>query len=61
MEKNIQTWAEKTKAALEEVKKAGVKIVTPDRGPFTAKVQAMLKDHEGTPIGDLLKRIGETR
>ena len=52
-----QLWAEDTKLALDEIEKAGVEIIHPDKSEFSAKVQAMLKAQAGTPVGALLDQI----
>lgn len=38
-------WEESVKEALEEVKKAGVKILYPDKKPFSEKVQTMYNEY----------------
>lgn len=54
-------WAEFEKKSMNEIQKAGVKIIKPDKAPFRKAVEGMLKEYEGTSIGDLVKRIGEVR
>jgi TRAP-type C4-dicarboxylate transport system substrate-binding protein len=54
-------WSKKTKEALEALKKAGVKIYTPDKAPFFEKVQPMYAPLKGTKLGAFVKRIQEVR
>ena len=53
----IELWTKMTAESLEKVKEAGVEVIHPDKAPFQQKVQEMQKEYEGTPIGDLIKRI----
>jgi tripartite ATP-independent transporter DctP family solute receptor len=50
-------WQEQTKAALEAVEKAGVKVYLPDQALFVAATAPMYKEFEGTRVGDLVQRI----
>tara|TARA_Y100001956_G_C4129552_1_gene192737 strand:+ start:7854 stop:8843 length:990 start_codon:yes stop_codon:yes gene_type:complete len=50
-------WQSSTKASLEEVKSAGVEVIFPDKTVFARKVAPMHRELEGTPVGDILKRI----
>ncbi len=50
-------WAQTEKECLDAVEKAGVTIVRPDKEPFRQAVQPMLKEYEGTDIGELANRI----
>ena len=52
-----QLWDEMVKKSLEEVKKAGVKIIIPDKEPFRKKAEILYKEFEGTEIGKLAKEI----
>lgn len=54
-------WQEKTIEALEAVEKAGVKIYRPDKQPFVDATAPMLKEFEGTRIGELARRIREVK
>ncbi len=54
-------WAEFEQESMEEIRKAGVDIRKVDKAPFRAKVQGMLKAYDGTPIGDMIKRIDEVQ
>lgn len=54
-------WQEKTEEALREVQKHGAIIYHPDKQPFVDKVRPMHRSYEGTPIGELIRRIGEVR
>ncbi|MBE0537939.1 MAG: TRAP transporter substrate-binding protein [Phycisphaerae bacterium] len=54
-------WAEFEQQSMDEIRKAGVQITDVDKAPFRAKVQAMLKAYDGTPIGDMIKRIDEVQ
>lgn len=50
-------WAEKTAEALAAVEKAGVTVHRPDRADFVAATAGMLREYDGTPLGDLAERI----
>lgn len=51
-------WAEATKKALEEVKKAGVEISYPDKTPFIEKVQSLLEEYKSEPeVYNLIQQI----
>ncbi len=51
-------WAEAEKEALDEVKKAGVTVIQPDKTKFQDKVQDMYKDYkDNTEIYSLIERI----
>jgi TRAP-type C4-dicarboxylate transport system substrate-binding protein len=54
-------WIEKTAEALETVEKAGVKIYRPDKQLFVDATAPMLKEFEGTRIGDLAAQIREVK
>ena len=54
-------WQEKTIEALEAVEKAGVKIYRPDKQPFVEATASMLKEFEGTRIGEIARRIREVQ
>ncbi len=54
-------WAEKTAEALAAVEKAGVTIYRPDQTAFAAATAPMLREYDGTPLGDLAERIRATR
>lgn len=53
-------WREKTTEALAIAEKAGVKIYRPDRSVFAEATAGMAADFEGTPVGELIRRIRET-
>jgi tripartite ATP-independent transporter DctP family solute receptor len=51
-------WKEADQHALEEVKKAGVEIIYPDKQPFADKVAGIFENYRNEPeIYDLIKRI----
>jgi len=50
-------WKEATELSLAEVKKAGVEILRPDKGPFLDSVRAMHDSYRGTHIYDLIMEI----
>jgi tripartite ATP-independent transporter DctP family solute receptor len=50
-------WQESTEEALQEVQKAGVEIIYPDKKPFLDAVQSMHKSYKGTPIYELIEEI----
>lgn len=54
-------WKEKTEEALAQAEAAGATIHRPDRAPFAAATAHMADEYEGTPVGDLIRRIRETR
>jgi tripartite ATP-independent transporter DctP family solute receptor len=54
-------WKESETKALEALKKAGVKVSYPDKGPFMEKVQAMYDNYKNDKrIYSLIKRIKNT-
>lgn len=53
-------WAEKTAEALATVEKAGVTVYRPDQAAFAAATASMLKEYEGTRLGELAARIRAT-
>ncbi|MBU1101852.1 MAG: TRAP transporter substrate-binding protein [Bacteroidetes bacterium] len=51
-------WLQSTAEALEAVKKAGVKVVYPDKAPFVAKVQDLLEEFKSEPeVYDVIMKI----
>lgn len=54
-------WAEKTTESLKIVEEAGVTIHRPDTKPFQDKVAGMHRSYDGTPVGDIMKRIAEVK
>ena len=54
-------WREQTAAALSELKRAGVTIYNPEKGPFAEKVQGMYRALTGTRIGALVTKVKEVR
>ncbi|MCA9235591.1 MAG: TRAP transporter substrate-binding protein [Planctomycetales bacterium] len=54
-------WQEDTEAALAAVQEEGVTIHYPDKALFAAKSAGMLKQYEGTPVGDLVERIEKVK
>lgn len=52
-----QLWAEATEHALEEVQKAGVEVVYPDKTPFMERVEPMHEELRGEPVYELLQQI----
>ena len=50
-------WARKTDEALEEVRRSGVEIIRPDKGPFVERVGPMLQAQAGSPVGRWIERI----
>ena len=56
--KERQLWAEAEVKALEEVKKAGVKVSYPSKEPFAEKVQSLLDSYKDRPeLYELIKSI----
>jgi tripartite ATP-independent transporter DctP family solute receptor len=56
-----QLWAEKEKENLQQVEKAGVTIIRPDKKPFRDAVKSMWDEFEGTQIGELADRIKQVQ
>lgn len=52
-----ELWKDSTVKALEEVKKAGVEVIYPDKTPFKEKVAEMHESLKGTPVYDLFLQI----
>lgn len=53
-----KVWAEDEAKALNEVEKAGVQIIRPDKAPFMEKTKSMLDSYKDNPeIYDLIQRI----
>ncbi len=52
-----ELWAEATEHALEEVQKAGVEVVYPDKAPFMERVEPMHEELRGEPVYELLQQI----
>lgn len=50
-------WAEATEHALEEVQKAGVEVIYPDKEPFMERVEPMHESYRDDPVYDLLQDI----
>ncbi len=51
-------WKEASQHALEEVQKAGVKVIYPDKKPFEEKIQSMYEEYKSKPaIYNLLQEI----
>ncbi|WP_242118350.1 TRAP transporter substrate-binding protein [Aestuariivivens sediminicola] len=51
-------WAEAEKEALEEVQKAGVTVIRPDKSIFSKEVESVYSEYEkDEAIGDLIERI----
>lgn len=50
-------WEESTEESLEEVKRAGVEVLYPDKTPFLEAVQPMHDSYRGTPLYDLMQEI----
>jgi len=53
-------WRQKTAEAIAQVEEAGVTIHRPDHGPFADAMSSLAREQEGTPVGDLIRRIRET-
>lgn len=54
-----ELWHRESQRSLEAAQKEGVEFFHPDQKPFVDAVQPMLKEYEGTPVGELLKQIRE--
>lgn len=56
-----ELWKEDTQRALEEVQKAGVEVIYPDKAPFREAVKEMHESYKGTPIYDLMQEVAEIK
>jgi tripartite ATP-independent transporter DctP family solute receptor len=54
-------WAESTAESLRQVEAAGVRIHHPDKEAFVAATEPMRRGFDGTPIGELARRIEEVK
>jgi tripartite ATP-independent transporter DctP family solute receptor len=54
-------WREDTRAALEAVEEAGVRVIRPDKALFTQQVESMYELYDGTDVGRLIERIKASR
>ncbi len=54
-------WAQAEESDIETVKKAGVEIIRPDKGPFRESVKSVWAEFDGTEIGDLVELIQEVK
>ncbi len=52
-----QLWKQVSDEDLKKVEEKGVKIFYPDKAPFRDKVKNMYESYNGTPVGDIVKRI----
>ena len=52
-----ELWKKSTEEALEEVQKAGVEVIYPDKKPFQDAVKGMHESYRGTKIYDLIQEI----
>jgi tripartite ATP-independent transporter DctP family solute receptor len=50
-------WKEASDHALEEVQKAGVTVLHPDKEPFREAVKPLHESYKGTPIWDLMQEV----
>ncbi len=57
VEHQKKLWKEASDHALQEVQKAGVQVLYPDKAPFRTAVQTMHESYKGTPIYDLIHEI----
>ena len=54
-----ELWAQDTENSLEQVKAAGVEVISVDKGLFSERTKTMLESYQGTALGRLLERIAE--
>lgn len=54
-----ELWQQETSRLLELIKQEGVEIHRPDLAPFADQVKSMHESLIGTPVGELIKRVGE--
>lgn len=52
-----ELWAEATEHALEQVQKAGVEVIYPDKAPFMERVAPMHEAFQGEEVYELLQQI----
>ena len=52
-----KVWSEFEDYALEEVKKAGVEVIYPEKKDFIALVKPLWQEFEGTETGKMIKEI----
>jgi len=50
-------WQEETQRALQALAADGVTIIHPDKAAFRDKVQPMLAEFDGTPVGEMIQTI----
>jgi tripartite ATP-independent transporter DctP family solute receptor len=50
-------WAEETAAALQQLRKLGVEVTTPDRAAYTARTARVLASRHDTPLGAWAERL----
>jgi len=56
-----ELWRKMSDEALREVEKQGVTIYRPEKAPFIESVAGMHRSYDGTPVGELMRRIAEVR
>lgn len=61
VEYQIKLWKEASEHALEEVQKAGVEVIYPDKTPFVDAVKEMHESYKGTELYELMQKIAEIR
>ena len=54
-----ELWAQDTENSLEQVKAAGVEVISVDKRLFSERTKTMLESYQGTALGRLLERIAE--
>jgi len=54
-------WREASQKALDEVKKAGVKIINPDKSAFIHAAEKLHQSYRGTELFDLINKIKELK
>jgi tripartite ATP-independent transporter DctP family solute receptor len=61
VEHQIVLWKKASEHALNEVQKAGVKVVYPDKRPFAEAVKEMHESYKGTTLYELMQEIENIR
>ena len=52
-----QLWTKATEEALLGIAEAGVEIIRPDKAPFQAAVEEFYESFDGSPVGEMIKKI----
>ncbi len=61
VEHQKKLWQASTREALDEVKKAGVEVIIPDKEPFREAVREMHESYRGTALYELIQEINNIK